>query len=174
MDKRLQEMLDHYEIRKTLAEYCHGCDRVDSKLMASVYTGADSFDDHGLVQAPGPDYTRAMIGIIQERTEVVSHILGQTLIKVEGDVGAAETFFLTQIRSIGADGQPRLSQQAGRFVDRLVRTEGKWRIKHRIAVNDVSITLKIEEDELAASNMKTGTRDASDPGASLLKLAHHG
>ncbi len=29
MDKRLQEMLDHYEITKVLSEYCHGLDRMD-------------------------------------------------------------------------------------------------------------------------------------------------
>ncbi|RYE55546.1 MAG: hypothetical protein EOP18_05735 [Rhizobiaceae bacterium] len=29
MDPRLQEMLDHYEISKTLNEYCHSCDRCD-------------------------------------------------------------------------------------------------------------------------------------------------
>lgn len=62
MDARLQEMLDHHEIRKTLAEYCHACDRADAKLMGSVYTGDDSFDDHGKVRAPGPEYARMMTG----------------------------------------------------------------------------------------------------------------
>ena len=46
MDPRLQEMLDHYEIRKTLAEYCHGCDRCDEPRMAGVYAEG-GFDDHG-------------------------------------------------------------------------------------------------------------------------------
>ena len=55
MDSRLQEMLDHYEIRKTLALYCHACDRADEAMMAGVYTGEDSFDDHGHVKAPGPE-----------------------------------------------------------------------------------------------------------------------
>ena len=121
MDPRLQEMLDHYEIRKVLTEYCHGCDRGDAALMASVYTGDDSFDDHGTVQAPGPEYARIMARIINERTEAISHILGQSLVKVDGDTAAAETFFLALFQVPDADGTSRLSQLAGRFVDRLER-----------------------------------------------------
>ena len=85
MDSRLAEMLDHHEIRTLLATYCHGCDRTDAALMGSVYAGDDSFDDHGHVKAPGPEYARVMTEIIKQRTEVITHILGQSLIKVEGD-----------------------------------------------------------------------------------------
>jgi len=47
LDPRLQELLDHHEIRKHLAEYCHACDRGDEALMASCYTGPDSWHpDH--------------------------------------------------------------------------------------------------------------------------------
>jgi hypothetical protein len=172
MDARLQEMLDHYEIRKTLAEYCHACDRADEAMMAAVYTGDDSFDDHGVVRAPGPEYARLITGIILEQTEVMSHILGQSLIKVDGDAAGAETFFLALMKSPGPDGVPVLNQLAGRFIDRLERIDGAWRIKHRTAVRDISITLKIEEDAYATNGMKVGARDATDPGAALLGLAH--
>ena len=173
MDPRIQEMLDHYEIRKTLAEYCHACDRADAKLMASVYTGDDSFDDHGRVKAPGPEYARIMTGIIRERTDAISHILGQSLIKVEGDTAAAETFFFALLRLPNADGPARLNQLAGRFVDKLERSGGRWKIKQRTCVRDTSITLRIEEDDYAAFNFKEGARDQSDPGAALLSFAHH-
>jgi ketosteroid isomerase-like protein len=172
MDACLKEVLDHHEIRKTLAEYCHACDRADAKLMASVYTGDDSFDDHGKVKATGPEYARIMTGIILERTEAVSHILGQSLIKVEGDRAAAETFFFALLRLYGKDGPPRLNQLAGRFVDRLERIDGKWKIKHRTCVRDTSITLLVDQDDYASFNFKAGTRDASDPGAALFGIAH--
>jgi hypothetical protein len=173
MDPRLHEMLDHYEILKLLAEYCHGCDRADVDLMASVYTGDDSFDDHGYVSAPGPEYCRVMTDRIVERTEAISHILGQSLIRVDGDTAVAETFFLGLFRLLpGADGIPRLNQLAGRFIDRLERIDGKWKIRHRTAVRDTSITLKVDEDHYAAYGMKAGRRDGNDPGAALLGIAH--
>jgi hypothetical protein len=114
MDPRVQEMLDHHEIRKLLATYCHACDRADEALMADTYAAQGSFDDHGLVRAPGPEYARQMTALILGRTEAVSHILGQSLIKVDGDSAVAETFFLGLMRLLpGEDGSMRLNQLAG-------------------------------------------------------------
>src|SRR5262245_66479670 len=98
MHPRIQEMLDHYEIRKTLAEYCHACDRADAAAMASVYAGNDSFDDHGHVKTSGPEYARIMTGLILERTESISHILGQSLIRIDGDTAGPETSLLAFLR----------------------------------------------------------------------------
>lgn len=172
LDARLRDMLDHHEIRQVLAEYCHACDRADAAMMAACYTGGDSFDDHGLIRAPGPDYARQMTAIMLDRSEAVWHVLGQSLIKVDGDSASAETFFLGYMRVRGQDGAPRLNQLAGRFVDRLERIEGNWKIKHRTCVRDTSITLRVEEDMQASYGLAAGTRDASDPGAALMHLAH--
>lgn len=172
MDPRLQEMLDHFEIRKTLALYCHACDRVDAALLSSVYAGEDSFDDHGLVRASGPEYAERMAEMIVETTDVVSHTLGQSIIEIDGDEARAETFFIAFLTALGEDGQPRLSQLSGRFVDRFERLGEGWKIKHRIAVHDTSITWKIEEDFLETNQLIRGTRGAEDPGVALLGIAH--
>jgi len=173
MDLRIQEMLDHYEIRRTLAEYCHACDRADPTLMSAVYTGDDSFDDHGHVKAPGPEYARIMTGLILERTEAISHVLGQSLIKVEGDSAIAETFFIAFMRLTGEQGiPPRMNQLVGRFVDRLERIDGKWKIRHRICVRDTSMTQIVERDDYAAYGFVEGTRDSRDPGGAVLGIAH--
>lgn len=39
MDERLQEMLDHYEITKTLSEYCHACGRCDEARLNPIRAG---------------------------------------------------------------------------------------------------------------------------------------
>jgi hypothetical protein len=175
MDARLQEMLDHYEIRRTLAEYCHACDRADEAMMANVYTGADSFDDHGHVKAPGPEYARVMTGLILERTEAISHILGQSLIKVDGDNASTETFFIAFMRlPASGSGPPRMNQLIGRFVDRLEKVDGTWKIQHRVCVRDTSMTSPIERDDYAAYGFVEGARDATDAGGALLGLAHRG
>lgn len=172
MDPRLQAVVDHHEIRQTLATYCHACDRADADLMASVYTGDDSFDDHGIVVAPGPEYARKITANILERTEAVWHVLGQSLIKVDGDIAGVETFFLAYMRLKPVDGISRLNQLAGRFVDELQRIDGVWKIKHRTCVRDTSLTLRIEEDLQAGYSLKQGTRDASDLGVALIGIAH--
>lgn len=172
MDPQLQEMLDHHQIRKVLALYCHACDRTDAALMGSLYTGEDSYDDHGIVRGPGPYYAREITAMIEGTTRVISHTLGQSIIQVDGDEARAETFFLAFMTADGDDGVPRLSQLAGRFVDRFQRGDEGWRIKHRIALHDLSITHRIEEDFLATNELVRGSRGVDDPGVALLGLAH--
>ncbi len=172
MDPQLQEIIDHHEIRKVLTLYCHACDRGDAGLMASVYAGEDSFDDHGLVRASGPEYAVRMTANILERTDAVWHVLGQSMIKVDGDIAGVETFFLGFMRLKPVDGVSKLNQLAGRFVDKLERIEGRWKIKHRTCVRDTSITLRVEEDMQAGYGLKPGTRNAEDLGAALIGMAH--
>jgi hypothetical protein len=175
MDPRLQELIDHHEIRKLLAEYCHACDRADPAMMLACYSGDESFDDHGHVKASGPEYVRVMGDLVVSRTEAASHVLGQSLIRVEGDNASAETFFVAFFRIPGSGGEPpRMNQLVGRFVDRLERVDGGWKIRHRTCVRDTSLTLAVTRDDYAAYGFVEGTRDASDPGAALLGLAHWG
>jgi hypothetical protein len=172
MDPRLQEMLDHYEIRKTLAEYCHATDRADEAQMVATYTD-DGFDDHGLVKAPAAEYCKIMVERICANTTAMSHILGQSLIKVDGDSAGAETFFLAFFRLPPNDNEPdRMHQLVGRFVDTLERVGGKWRVKYRTCVRDTSITQIVERDDYAGYGFVEGTRDASDLGAAMIGLVH--
>jgi hypothetical protein len=173
MDPRLQEMLDHYEIRKTLAEYCHGCDRCDEPRMASVYA-ADSWDDHGHRRAPGPEYSRLMAAEVLATTDSMYHLLGQSLVRVSGDEAGAETYFLAVSRTTGEDGREMCNQLGGRFVDQLVREDGRWRIKHRTVMRDWGISLPVEQDWTADAGLRPGERSDADPALGALGLAHGG
>jgi len=114
-----------------------------------------------------------MTGLVLERTEAISHILGQSLIRVDRDTAGAETSFVAFMRLPGQDGAPaRMNQLVGRFVDRLERIDGKWKIRQRICVRDTSMTSTIERDDYAAYGFVEGTRDASDPGGALIGIAH--
>src|SRR5260221_12700653 len=103
MDPELREMLDHFQIRKVLAAYCRGSDRCDSTLAASVYA-ADSLDDHGIVQAPGGEFSRVMCQMVIDTTETMTHMLGQSTIAVNGDEAGAETYFIAVSKESAADG----------------------------------------------------------------------
>ena len=125
---RLQELIDHHDIRQLLATYCHGCDRMDEVEMASTYA-ADSWDDHGPRKMPGKPFSIATVGEALETTTVVSHLLGQSLIKVDGDSAGAETYFIATLMYPPRDGVETLNQLGGRYVDTLVREGGQWLIE---------------------------------------------
>lgn len=173
LDPRLQDLVDHHEIRTLLAEYCHACDRGDEAMMAACYAGDESWDDHGMVKASGPEYARVMTARMLANTEAASHILGQSLIRVEGDTAVAETFFVAFFRLPGSAGEPaRMNQLIGRFVDRLARIGGAWKIRQRTCVRDTSLTQPITRDDYAAFGFVEARRDGLDQGAAIIGLAH--
>jgi hypothetical protein len=166
MDSRVQEMLDHHEIRKMLAEYCHGCDRCDAVHMGSVYLD-DSWDDHGRIQGPGPEFARVMTAEIRLRTETQSHCLGQSLITIDGDRAGVETYFIAVARS-EIDGMAMCDQLGGRYIDTLQREGHGWRIKHRNVIRDWSIRLPIVHDWLDDAHLKDGYRSDEDISYAVL------
>lgn len=173
MDDRLQEMLDHYEITKTLKAYCHGCDRCDEPRMRGVYLD-DSWDEHGLIEATGPDFARFMTAKMLSQTSSVFHLLGQSQIKVDGDEAGAETYFIAVSRDRDDDDGAMLRQLGGRFVDRLQRVEGRWRIKRRTVVRDWSICHPAVHEWETTLAMTPGRRSDEDPSFAVLGLVHGG
>jgi hypothetical protein len=167
MDAELQEMLEHHRIRKVLAEYCRGSDRCDEPLMASIYA-KESWDDHGIVRAPGDEFSRIMCGMVAETTETLSHSLGQSLITLEGDEAGAETYFLAVARDTAPDGTPMCNQLGGRFVDRLVREHGHWKVKHRVALRDWSVAIPLTYDWVSSNTLTPGLRGEADPSYAVL------
>lgn len=170
MDPRLQEMLDHHEIRQTLAQYCNACDRCDADRMASVYL-EDSWDDHGQYKAPGREFARAITSEVLRTTEAISHLLGQSIINVNGDEAGAETYFIAVWRSRTEAGVDVCNQLGGRFVDTFRRDDGRWLIKRRVAVRDWSITLPVEQDFVGdTQGLTNGCRSKDDPSYAVLRL----
>jgi hypothetical protein len=170
---RLLEMLDHYEIRKTLSEYNNGCDRVNEDRMASVYA-EESWDDHGATKLPGAEFAAVMAARVAVNSESMFHLLGQSLIHVAGGEAGAETYFLASSRARRDDGTPICNQLAGRFIDTLVREKGTWKIRKRVVVRDWTQTVVVEsewEDSLA---LTPGQRSNDDPSFAALGFSHGG
>ena len=171
MDARLQELWDHHEIRQLLAEYCHGCDRVDEIHMASVYC-AESWDDHGQAnRCDGREFARRMTADMAASGALCSHQLGQSLIRLHGDKAGAETYFVATVKYPGKDS---LHQLGGRYIDTLERANGAWRIKKRTCVRDWSISHPIAADWLAEAGFVGPSPSQADPSYEALAMEHSG
>lgn len=171
-DTRLQEMLDHYEITKVLGEYCHGLDHMDQVRMASIYA-RDSWDDHGPNQCSGPEFVGRIMKLMQSGASIRgSHMLGQTLINVNGDEAGADTYFIASSCRQAADGSEILNQMGGRYVDTLVREDGHWRVKTRICVHDWSNSVRVNGDWLGKAAYTQGRRSGEDPSFAVLGVEH--
>lgn len=157
---RLQELWDHHLIRQLLATYCHGCDRADVAEMASVYAD-QSWDDHGPNKCDGKAFAALILEQARATTRVVSHQLGQSLVTVDGNTAAAETYFVATLITDDS-GDERMTQLGGRYVDSLEREGSDWRIKERLCVRDWSSTGLIDPGYLANSGFIEGRRGAGD------------
>jgi hypothetical protein len=173
MNKTLQEIIDHHEIRKMLSVYCHGCDRGDEQRMASVYLD-EGWDDHGTYKGSGKGFAKYVMEILSSGTLKYAHSLGQSLINVKGDEAGAETYFVASGIETTTDGSKVGNLIFGRYVDELRREGDAWKILKRVCVRDWSISLDVEKDWLENANFVGGELSNDDPSYAVLGLKHPG
>ena len=174
MDQRLQQMLDQHEIRTLLSEYCHGMDRMDEGAVAAVYA-AESWDDHGPDQGPGPQFTHEIMRRMGSPASLSAHhLLGQSLISVWGERAGADTYFIATNRRRADDGSENINQLGGRYVDIFVRESGRWKIKKRTVVYDWSVSVPAGSDWLRRDAFTQGRRSNEDPSFAELGKRHSG
>lgn len=170
MNDALQRLIDKDEIRDVMARYCRGVDRGDWDLVRTTYH-TDAYDDHG-------DYKGGVDGFIafgSSRTggaTQVMHFLGECLIEfATRDIAVVETYFFTahtlgpeaqrQYGATGGGGPVQISQY-GRYVDRMERRDGAWRIAHRIVVFEAN-RLALGQVPPLKPDWAQFARDKSDP-----------
>lgn len=122
-------------IQRCLLDYCHGIDRCDADLVASVYH-ADGTDDHGSFVGLGTDFAVHATRKLREYAVATTHFCAQPTIDFESStVAQVETQVLAWHRVEGPDGQ-FLEKFGGRYFDRFECRNGDWRIAHRLLTRD--------------------------------------
>ena len=167
MDTALRALIDRAEIEEVLARYCRAIDRLDEALLRGCFH-PDSVHDHGYA---GPSET--FVGFAMEvlRGCIASHHqLGNISIAVRGHEADAESYF-TAWHRIG-DPPPQANADAagqdvtvgGRYIDRLERRAGAWRIVSRVGVHDWRrYEAPADRGFFDLPPNQRGRRDASDP-----------
>lgn len=159
MPYSLDELSSLAEIRQLQARYCRGIDRADADLLRSVYW-EDAVDDHGAFRGGREEYVEWVIPVVRERFAALQHVLGQSHIELEGAAARSETYFVQH--SLRHDGMTY--QCVGRYIDRLERREGEWRIAERLTVMEwFGPTMPADEEHAAAAGFVTGRLDRTDP-----------
>lgn len=155
----LQVLLDEREIRAVLSRYCRGVDRCDEELIRSCYH-PDSTDNHGRYKDSGIGFAAWVVKALREGAAATQHTLGQSIIDIDKDTAYCETHVLAYHRS-ERDGKLVLESFGGRYVDRMERREGEWKIAARVVVRDWD---KKEEVEpmFAAGVLEEGKRSRED------------
>ena len=169
----LRRLIDRQAIIDCVHRYARGVDRGDAELLGSAYH-EDATEDHaggyigpvdGLLpfleaaHAPFPGYQR---------------YVSNFTIEIDGDEAHSECYYLCVLRSDG--GTMMLS--GGRYVDRLERRDGEWRIAARVVVIEwggafdgglpggASVQPRRDRDDVSYQRPLTVDREPTAPPAS--------
>lgn len=145
-------LLDEAEIHKVHLRYCRGVDRMDWDLVRSCYH-PDATDDHGGYHG-GIDGFIEWLAAGQPRFAMTSHFTGNQLVEVAGDAAWAEHYALVTHRHPATrEGPAKDLVVLVRYVDRMERRGGAWKIAKRVVIADAD-----RVDPVGASWMSAATR----------------
>ncbi|MFV0315999.1 MAG: nuclear transport factor 2 family protein [Microthrixaceae bacterium] len=125
----LRDLLDRDAIRDCIGRYARGVDRADEELLRCAYH-PDATEDHG-AYIGGLDGLIGFLSMAHARFDGYQRYVTNTTIDLDGDTAHAESYYLCVLRR---DERDRLVANGGRYVDRLERRDGQWRIARRVVV----------------------------------------
>lgn len=136
MPPKVQELIDRSEILDCLTRCARGMDRHDAVLIASAYH-ADAIDDHGAFTGLRDEFVDFVNGsdgepgVHEKLFADHMHYLSNQSVEIDGDTAHVETYYLMVAQYVGSD---RCGLWTGRYIDRLERRDGAWKIAVRRVV----------------------------------------
>lgn len=162
MEPKLQQLLDEEEIRRVHIRYCRGVDRMDWDLIRSCYH-PDAIDRHGAYEGGVEGFIKWAAELLPD-FECTQHFTGNQYVKVDGDVAYAEHYAQAIHRTKPNGDTPAMDWIAFvRYVDRMERRNGEWRIADRMVVLDSQRSDPVPGDSAPLADFHVGRRDKDDP-----------
>jgi hypothetical protein len=131
----LEDAADRLAIHDVLCRYARGIDRCDLETLRNVWwPGARA--DYGDGEVDALDWSGQVVVALGAMLRT-QHFLGNVLILLDDDRAEAETYCRAYHEVEGDSGRAEM-EVGGRYLDRLERRAGEWRIAHRRYVLDWS------------------------------------
>lgn len=166
----ITEVADRLAIAETLALYCRGIDRCDGEQLAAVFT-PDALIDYGDGAKPiAETIPGLMAGLGSMR--LTQHNISNTVMRIAGERARAETNCVALHIIPTPEGEIELVV-GGRYLDTLVKLEGRWRIAERLYVMDWNRTAPATmqlSGGLFDGLQRRGARGGDDPSAAWWEL----
>jgi hypothetical protein len=131
--QELKSLLEREKIRDCIAHLARGEDRRDAKLISASYW-SDSTTDYGVFLGTFDEYL-AWVVPGSPAIPVTQHVLGQSIIDLKGESALVETHVTSYHRIIMGE-EERDTVIGGRYLDRLEKRGGEWRIAQRTMLYD--------------------------------------
>lgn len=160
MAKTIDQLLAEAEIKELQIRYCRACDRMDFDALRACFH-ADATTDYGFFGGGVDDFIEgAQVGLPMYLG--TTHNTGNQLVEVDGDSAWAEHYTVATHRCPADEiGPLRDLVTAVRYIDRLERRGGEWRILRRELILDWSRSDPVIDIDLRP-DVQPGRRDRGD------------
>jgi hypothetical protein len=131
--EELKSLLDREKIRGCIALLARGEDRRDASLITASFW-PDSTIDYGMFEGNFDEYL-AYVVPGSPAIPVTQHVLGQSVVKLQGAAALAETHVVAYHR-VSMGSEERDTVIGARYLDRMDERGGEWRIAKRTMLYD--------------------------------------
>jgi len=162
LEAKVQHLADQQAIFDCIKRNSRGNDRSDVGMIVSSYH-ADGLHDFGNKQVSGSAYGEHAKNAHSALFDATLHNVTMHRCEIDGDVAHAESYSLGLFLDKGSE-TARI--MAGRYIDRLERRDGAWRIMLRRATVEIALEGKARlpfDKALPGSGYLKGSRNSSDP-----------
>jgi ketosteroid isomerase-like protein len=129
-DATLQMLLDERDIVAVAHRYCRSLDTKDWPALRTVFLEDATAQLGRPITLTGIDAITGRIRAALEHLDFSQHLVGNHEVAVDDDMATHQCYFQAQHVREAAEGSPNYVV-AGRYDDRLTRTDDGWRIAHR-------------------------------------------
>lgn len=154
----LRELQDRQEIEECVSRYAHALDRHDEALLADVYH-PDARDLHGPFDGPIPEFITWVNALHESKTRAHTHNITTHWSEVRGDRAFADSYviFVLYLRE-----REVVMMGSGRYIDRLERRAGTWKIAERRVIIDMRFEATAQTLGNTPGGYPSGTWDRRD------------
>lgn len=152
---------DRLAIQDLIARHAHGHDRLDAAIITGTYH-EDGVDEHGHAVNVGAAYADWANAVHAAGSQLHLHNITTHRCEIDGDVAHCESYVLVAL--LNNDGKTARFIN-GRYVDRVERRDGDWKIALRRATVDLLMmgdAAVLQAPAFREQGYIRGTRDTAD------------
>jgi hypothetical protein len=156
-----EQVADRLAIQDVLNLHSRGLDRLDTAAIQRAYW-PDAEVDYGSFKGSAHLFAELVVGALGGTYELTRHSLSNTLVQFSGNTARSESCVHAGHLLAGAAEEMLFY---GRYLDKLEKREGRWKMLHRQVVIDWSkrLTVQDERDDEAFADLARGAHRDSDP-----------
>lgn len=158
-DADIDEILAKQAIRDVLSRYCRGLDRMDKAMARSVFHPDATALYHDMYEGSGYDFID-WVWQAHAAMDRHSHQISNVLAEISGDTANSEAYVTVVLWTLpNEEGQQTEIVVRGRYLDRWLKSDGRWLINQREHVLDMQSESALDPGPVGTAS----TRDGTDP-----------